>query len=604
MAKNEFAAGSTVHTQVGDFVAGSDTYNKYVAQTGDTGWQDPPKTATQQNTNTQQGTNTQQTATPQVVKQGSGGYASTTDETGKTSGYTGRFDYYQNGQWYTGENGAYYQDGKLSDAKVRDGAIIRTNGGNYLYRDPNKNATVNNNKLSQIPTNYGQANLDAWLRAAQQQANQSADYTTQQGIKELTRAEEDAQKQFQTQRNQIDIDEAKAKDNQALYAEARGDKGGIGAAQYDSIMNTAANNRAQVQKAQTQLSTDTARQIADLRAQGEFEKADALLTLTQSYLSQLISMEQFALNYNLSAAQFNASLDQWAEEYKLKVADLTGVYNGNLTLQGQQYQDNRNAAIDQRNANAGATLLESGIMPSDVQLAAMGYSREEAQAIIDAKTAADAKQSALAEVELALEAGYLIDEKTAAAAGLNYETIKGVHEAKQAAANATAEANAQKTASDKAEKQVTAMISAGKVPDESLCEQAGWDYNTCKILAEAEAAKAAKKGAGGDGKGKYNIDFASLYKEGVTPYTLASVLASNGVTDDLSDWEARYENWLGEDGMVDRSFQGVKSTIGRMVKEGEDPSTVVAYAESVSGPMSEKQWADIETYIGKLYPKS
>ena len=45
-------------------------------------------------------------------------------------------------------------------------------------------------------------------------------------------------------------------------------------------------------QAQTKLSTDTARQIADLRAQGEFEKADALLELNQTYLSKLMEIQQ------------------------------------------------------------------------------------------------------------------------------------------------------------------------------------------------------------------------------------------------------------------------------------------------------------------------
>ena len=77
--------------------------------------------------------------------------------------------------------------------------------------------------------------LDQWRQSAEAQAEQQADYATEQGVKELQRAEEDAQKQFQTQRDQVDIDEAKALSNQALYSESRGDKGGIGAAQYASI---------------------------------------------------------------------------------------------------------------------------------------------------------------------------------------------------------------------------------------------------------------------------------------------------------------------------------------------------------------------------------
>ena len=76
--------------------------------------------------------------------------------------------------------------------------------------------------------------LDQWLESAKQQQESKIDYATQQGITELERAEQDAQQSFQTQRDQVDINEAKALDNQALYAERRGDKGGIGAVQYAS----------------------------------------------------------------------------------------------------------------------------------------------------------------------------------------------------------------------------------------------------------------------------------------------------------------------------------------------------------------------------------
>ena len=226
--------------------------------------------------------------------------------------------------------------------------------------------------------------LDQWLSSAQQQQTNQIDYATNQAIQDLIRQQQDAQATYQSQQNQIAIDEAKAKDNQALYAEARGDKGGIGAAQYDAIMNTAAQNRLQVSQAQQKLATDTARQIADLRAQGEYEKADALLQLSQTYLSQLISMEQWALEYNLSVAQFNASLQQWEAEFKMAEAGITGSYNGRPTLQYQQYQDE--LALTQQNqlASAGETLLSAGIMPSASQLSAMGITQEQAQSYITA----------------------------------------------------------------------------------------------------------------------------------------------------------------------------------------------------------------------------
>ena len=104
------------------------------------------------------------------------------------------------------------------------------------------------------------------------------------GINDLQRNLRDAKGMYQTQRNQVDADEAKALDNQVLYAEARGDRGGIGKAQYGGIQNTAANNRAAVNSAQVKLTNDTNRQIADLRAKGEFEKADKVLAISNKYL--------------------------------------------------------------------------------------------------------------------------------------------------------------------------------------------------------------------------------------------------------------------------------------------------------------------------------
>lgn len=235
--------------------------------------------------------------------------------------------------------------------------------------------------------------LDQWLQNAQQQQVNKIDYGTNQAVLDLIRQQQDAQGVYQEQRNQIAIDEAKAKDNQALYAEARGDKGGIGQAQYDQIMATAAQNRLQVSQAQTKLATDTARQIADLRAQGEYEKADALLQLSQQYLSQLINLEQWSMEYNLSVAQFNASLQQWAAEYEMAVADITGNFRGTPTLQYQQYQNE--LALKQQNqmASTGETLLAAGIMPSASQLAAMGITQEQAQSYITAAQLAAAQKA-------------------------------------------------------------------------------------------------------------------------------------------------------------------------------------------------------------------
>lgn len=231
-----------------------------------------------------------------------------------------------------------------------------------------------------------QSTLDKWLAAAQEQAKLQAGYAVEKGVNDLERAEEDAQQQFQTQRDQIAASEARASDNQALYAERRGDRGGIGAAQYDSIMNTAAQNQLAVNQAQVKLSTDTARQIADLRAQGEFQKADALLQLSQNYLQQLIAIKQWGAEFNLNVDQFNKQLEQWNHEFEIKVADLLGNYRGQQTLPSQQFdfeQEYKNASLTGQYrgqatlesraalAEAGIALAQAGIQPSASQLEAM-----------------------------------------------------------------------------------------------------------------------------------------------------------------------------------------------------------------------------------------
>ena len=237
--------------------------------------------------------------------------------------------------------------------------------------------------------------LDQWLANAQKQQQAAIDYQVDKNIQDLRRQEEESNEQFQTMRDQVAVDEAKAKDNQALYAEARGDKGGIGAAQYDSIQNTAAQNRLAVNQQQTKVANEVARQITDLRAQGEFEKADALLTLSQTYLSQLMSLEQWAAEYNLSVDQFNAGLDQWRQEFNagleqwdknfgLQLGQLMGTYNGTPTLAGQQWAYEKDQMDKSTLASAGSTLLSAGILPSQSQLDAMGMTADQAKSYIAA----------------------------------------------------------------------------------------------------------------------------------------------------------------------------------------------------------------------------
>lgn len=167
-----------------------------------------------------------------------------------------------------------------------------------------------------------QALMAAWQSAALEQSNASVDYAVQQAIREYERQLQDAQPKFKEQVESVAKEERQALDNAALYAELRGDRGGIGQEQYGAILNAAAQNRLAVQQAQTKLATDTARQITDLRAQGEFEKADAALEITQEYLSQLVKLEQWAAEHQLSQKEFLAEMQRWEAEYALELQQL------------------------------------------------------------------------------------------------------------------------------------------------------------------------------------------------------------------------------------------------------------------------------------------
>ena len=218
--------------------------------------------------------------------------------------------------------------------------------------------------------------LNQWLAMAQQQQQQAIDYATQHGIDELQRAEADAQVKFDAQMNQTARDELKALDNQALYMEARGDRGGIGQAQYNQIQAQAMQNRQAINAARTKLATDTARQIADLRAQGEFKKADAILQLGQQYLGQLMDIQKWGAEYKLNVNQFNAQLDHWNKEFEMSVGQMMGNYNGAPTLEAQKLEQDRLIEL-------GMAALNMGIRPSQSQIQAMGYTDAQINAMLN-----------------------------------------------------------------------------------------------------------------------------------------------------------------------------------------------------------------------------
>ncbi|MDD6159603.1 MAG: hypothetical protein PUB51_00530 [Oscillospiraceae bacterium] len=276
--------------------------------------------------------------------------------------------------------------------------------------------------------------LDEWESAANRQARNAAESAMRKAVAELERAQTEAAAMYDTQRAQIALDEANARDNQTLYAQARGDKGGIAAAQYDAIANTAARNRMAVNSAQVKLAADTAQKVAELRAQGEFEIADSVLRNAQQKLSQLISLEKWGLESGLSVDQFNLQLDKWAaeqtmeaeqnkiqqdmwsaeqamkaeqnrlqqERWEAEQALAVKKYNSDQRQQEQELWEKirqnqltaerkqQELAAEQAElrrkqlAQSGQALLEAEIMPSASQLEAMGITAEQARQYINA----------------------------------------------------------------------------------------------------------------------------------------------------------------------------------------------------------------------------
>jgi len=236
-------------------------------------------------------------------------------------------------------------------------------------------AKINMDRINHVDTEQEEAMLKQITDAQKEQAVLQADRAVNEGIINAQRTMQDAQNQFQTQRDQIAADEQRALDNQALYAEARGDRGGIGQAQYNTIQNTAATNRLTVQKEQTKLATDTARQIADLRSQGEFEKANQLLSITQNYLSQLMNLYTWAKETNLGIDEFNLQVGQWEENYKLSLLGAQlDVQNANLNLANMR-MNQENALFDARMnaANYGLNVANYGLDAANYRLNAANY---------------------------------------------------------------------------------------------------------------------------------------------------------------------------------------------------------------------------------------
>ena len=433
--------------------------------------------------------------------------------------------------------------------------------------------------------------LDEWRSTAEEQQRGAIDYATNQGVTNLQRAEEDAQQGFRTAQEQISADEMRSRDNQALYAEARGDKGGIGAAQYDSIANTAAINRQAVRDSQMKLSTDTARQIEDLRNQGEFKKADAVLQISQEYLSNLMSLEQWAANYGLNAAQFEEAIREWENNFKLNVANITGELNGVQTLAARNADRDfamnlMNYDLNKTNANRDLALnlmnydLNRTNADRNYDLNALNSNRDWAMNLLNYdlnKTNADRNFGLNEAGVTGYYGGRATLEKTNADRnfGLNEANVTGYYNGSPTMAKTNADRNyeLEKTNADRnfalneanvtgtyngaptyaATKQNTSnlssigmsMLQSGIMPSTDMLRAMGIsDADAQAYLMGMQTAAAAKKGGGGGGVVTDNTAaYAALFEAARNSDNPYEYLAKNAKTFGLSVNDNLWNNY-------------------------------------------------------------
>lgn len=141
-----------------------------------------------------------------------------------------------------------------------------------------------------------------------------------------------------------------------------GNRQQIGHTQYGQNEISYDQQRANIAAQQAQLEKDITRQVADLRSQGEYEKADAALQSAQQQFQQLYT-DALRRDTNLRGNY----------EY------ITG-----LQREDQKIQRDQETADKEFAQKMGELMMSKGIMPEDSMLTAMGIDQATAQLYINA----------------------------------------------------------------------------------------------------------------------------------------------------------------------------------------------------------------------------
>lgn len=195
-----------------------------------------------------------------------------------------------------------------------------------------------------------------------QQSQNNIDNQVKLAEDAATRSYEDTIEDYQKQYREATTSMYTQMDNQALMSRANGQFGGMATASVGAIQSDYQKARQEISLQQQKLATDTVREIADLRAQGEFDKADALLQARQ---------QEFQALYDdaVRVDENQYSNEQWQ----------TAIDRDDAAILREQEQNE----LDYMR-NMGQAFLSVGVMPSTSMLNAMGIDTATAQLYINA----------------------------------------------------------------------------------------------------------------------------------------------------------------------------------------------------------------------------
>ena len=216
---------------------------------------------------------------------------------------------------------------------------------------------------------YGGDNVKDYTKSIENQYNQmikgqgvSVDSAVSSGTNRLNKISEIGQSAAQENLRNAGNDLQDSYAARDAIEQNNGNRQGIGYTQYGQNEISYDQQRANIAAQQAQLEKDITRQVADLRSQGEYEKADAVLQTAQEKFQQLYT-DALRRDTNLRSNY----------EY------ITGLQRDDKKIQRDQETADKEFA-----QKMGELLMSKGLMPEDSMLTAMGIDKSTAQLYVNA----------------------------------------------------------------------------------------------------------------------------------------------------------------------------------------------------------------------------